>query len=88
VEAGHRRLEVKTSPSPTGGAVLAVMDSGPGLAAADLTKVFSPFYTTKPDGMGMGLAICRSIVQDHGGQLTGLNHPEGGAVFTFTLPGV
>ncbi len=63
-----------------------VRDSGPGLRPDDAERLFDPFYTTKADGMGMGLAICRVIVEGHGGKLQALpNHPAG-AVFRFTLP--
>ena len=59
---------------------------GPGIAAADRENIFRPFFTTKPDGMGMGLNICRSIIEFHGGRLWVTDGPEGGAVFHFTLP--
>ena len=60
--------------------------SGPGLDTSQPDRVFEAFYTTKPDGMGMGLAICRSIIETHGGLLwTGANEPRG-AVFQFKLP--
>jgi signal transduction histidine kinase len=63
-----------------------VRDNGPGLAPTKLNRLFDPFYTTKPDGIGMGLAICNSIIEAHGGRLwAGANDPRG-AVFQFTLP--
>jgi two-component system, LuxR family, sensor kinase FixL len=63
-----------------------VHDTGPGFDPADLDRLLQSFYTTKPEGMGMGLAISRSIVEAHGGRLSaGLNRPHG-AVFRFTLP--
>ena len=61
-------------------------DTGPGLPAGAEETVFDPFYTTKKDGMGMGLSIVRSIIESHGGSITAANHELGGAVFEFTLP--
>jgi len=52
----------------------------------NVEALFEPFYTTKPQGLGMGLAICRSIIEAHGGRLWAENHPEKGAVFCFELP--
>jgi signal transduction histidine kinase len=63
-----------------------VRDSGTGINEANMGKIFQTFYTTKLDGMGMGLAITRSIVDIHGGRLEAHNNPDGGATFTFTLP--
>ena len=77
---------ITTSPAEPHGVVVAVKDSGPGLAPDSLERIFNPFYSTKPDGMGMGLAICRSIVEAHGGRLwVEANEPRG-AVFRLTLP--
>ena len=61
-------------------------DNGPGLPAAAEETVFDPFYTTKKNGMGMGLSIVRSILESHGGSIRAVNHERGGAVFEFTLP--
>jgi PAS domain S-box-containing protein len=66
--------------------LVAVRDSGPGIDAECLERVFDPFYTTKPSGMGLGLSICRSIVAAHGGQLWADANEPRGAVFQFTLP--
>ena len=66
---------------------LTVHDSGPGLTADPIDSVFEPFHTSKPDGMGLGLPICRKIVAAHGGRIQAANHPDGGAVFHIFLPG-
>jgi len=65
-----------------------VQDTGPGLSPDTRSRLFEPFYTTKPNGMGMGLAICRSIIEGHGGRLWAEANEPRGAVFQFTLPGV
>jgi C4-dicarboxylate-specific signal transduction histidine kinase len=84
---GVRELHIGTEGAEEQGVRIGVWDTGPGLSAENLQRVFEPFYTTKPNGMGMGLSICRSIIEDHGGRLwaTGL-HPHG-ALFQFTIPG-
>jgi signal transduction histidine kinase len=63
-----------------------VIDCGPGVADDDWPRIFRPFFTTKSEGMGMGLNICRSIIEFHGGRLWGDNNPAGGAIFHFSLP--
>jgi signal transduction histidine kinase len=71
-----------------GGSVeIAVVDGGPGILTTAIEQIFAPFYTTKPDGLGMGLAICRSIVTSHRGEIWARNNPEGGATVGMTLPG-
>ena len=65
---------------------LAVRDSGRGIAERDVERLFEPFFTTRPDGLGMGLVISRSIVEAHGGRIWGENDPDGGAVFRVHLP--
>jgi len=65
--------------------LVSVRDNGPGLAAETLGTLFTPFQTTKPHGLGIGLTIARSIVDAHGGTLEARNHPEGGATFEVTL---
>ena len=65
---------------------IAVQDSGTGIDEVDLDHIFQAFYTTKTDGLGMGLAIARSIVEAHGGRLGARNNPDGGATLAFTLP--
>ena len=61
-------------------------DTGPGLDPKSVDRLFEAFYTTKPEGMGMGLSICRSIIQAHGGRLWATANEPRGAVFQFTLP--
>ena len=65
---------------------VAVRDRGLGVRNDKLEKIFQPFYTTKRDGLGMGLSISRSIIQDHGGRLWVENNPDRGATFYFTVP--
>lgn len=65
---------------------IAVRDSGPGLPADVRENLFKPFVTTKPDGMGVGLSICHSIIQAHGGTIDAASAPDGGTIFTFTVP--
>ena len=60
-------------------------DTGPGLRSQSLRRLFEPFYTTKPDGMGMGLPICRSIIEAHGGRLWATTCEPRGALFQFTI---
>jgi signal transduction histidine kinase len=69
-----------------GRAQLSISDSGPGISAEKLEEIFEPFFTTKEQGMGIGLAIARTIVQAHKGQIWAEDQPEGGAVFCITLP--
>jgi signal transduction histidine kinase len=66
--------------------LITVKDSGPGLASQSVDRLFDAFYTTKPDGMSMGLAICRSIIEAHRGRLGATTNEPRGAVFQFTLP--
>jgi PAS domain S-box-containing protein len=83
---GPRELQLSTEAEADGVVRVAVRDSGPGLDPESLSRVFEAFYTTKPTGMGMGLAICRSIVEDHGGRLWAAANERRGAVFQLTLP--
>jgi PAS domain S-box-containing protein len=83
--ARPRELLIRSRPYESDKALVAVQDSGVGLDGQDLEKIFDAFYTTKPQGMGMGLAISRSIVEDHGGRLWAAPNDGPGATFQFTL---
>lgn len=83
---GVRELLISTEADAAGGMLVTVRDSGMGLDPNDADRVFEAFYTTKPEGLGMGLAICRSIVEAHGGQMWASANKPRGAVFQFTLP--
>jgi C4-dicarboxylate-specific signal transduction histidine kinase len=84
-QSEKRDVVVATSVS-SGQAEILVGDSGPGIAADHLKEVFEPFFTTKTHGMGMGLAIARTIVEAHDGQITAENGRSGGAMFRIKLP--
>ena len=86
VDEGTRELLIITEQGSTG-ALVAVRDSGPGIDAENIERVFEAFYTTKSSGTGMGLSICRSIIGAHGGRLWAEANEPRGAVFQFTLPG-
>jgi C4-dicarboxylate-specific signal transduction histidine kinase len=88
IEDGTRELSIRTEQSQTGGVLVAVHDSGPGVNPVDLERVFEPFYTTKTSGIGMGLSICQTIINGHGGRLWMSANKPRGAVFQFTLPAV
>jgi C4-dicarboxylate-specific signal transduction histidine kinase len=82
----HRELNISLSAAEPSLVSLQVRDHGTGIAQENLSKLFSPFFTTKRDGMGIGLAICKTIVEAHGGSLTARNHDDGGAIFEIVLP--
>jgi signal transduction histidine kinase len=86
VSEGSRELLIGTGKDPSGGVRVTVRDSGPGLSPESFDRLFDAFYTTKPSGMGMGLSICRSIVEAHGGRIGALLGVGPGATFQFTLP--
>jgi PAS domain S-box-containing protein len=86
VAEGPRELFITTAQAEPNGVMVAVKDSGPGLAPASLEHLFSPFYTTKPGGLGMGLSICHSIIEAHGGRLWVTANLPRGAIFHFTVP--
>ena len=84
---GPKELVISTGKVEPSGALVAVQDSGPGLEAVMLERVFASFYTTKPTGLGLGLSICRSIIEAHGGRLWASMNRLRGATFQFMLPG-
>jgi len=86
VKQDERELRIATQQSETGDVVVAVEDSGLGIDPDRADRIFAPFYTTKATGTGMGLAICRSIIAAHGGQLWAEARRPRGSAFKFTLP--
>jgi signal transduction histidine kinase len=84
--AERRSLVMQTKRDEPGNVRVAVHDSGTGIDEKDVEALFEPLYTTKAEGLGMGLAISRTIVDAHGGRLGASNNPSGGATFYFTLP--
>jgi PAS domain S-box-containing protein len=86
VSEGARKLWISTEIDASNGALVAVRDSGPGLDPASLEHLFDAFYTTKSSGMGMGLSICHSIIEAHGGRIWAEANVPQGATFQFTLP--
>jgi two-component system sensor kinase FixL len=85
-ESAPRELTIAAEPLPDGMVAVRVADTGPGIAAEIAERLFQPFVTTKTQGMGVGLWICRAIVEGHGGRLWAEANPGGGAMFVFTLP--
>ncbi|MGF6917859.1 trifunctional serine/threonine-protein kinase/ATP-binding protein/sensor histidine kinase [Paraburkholderia sp. 40] len=86
VDDRARELTISSGRDDSGDVLISVCDSGPGVAAEDAERVFEPFYTTKASGMGMGLSICRSIMEAHGGRLWVAANVPRGARFQFTVP--
>jgi C4-dicarboxylate-specific signal transduction histidine kinase len=84
--AGARDLLIRTAKTKSGGALVAVRDSGPGVDPANLERIFDAFFSTKADGLGMGLSICRAIIQAHGGQLSATRGAARGTILQFALP--
>ena len=85
IKPAQRRLQITTTRNAKGFVSIAVSDNGCGVPQEKLPRIFDAFYTTKPAGLGIGLALCRTIIDDHGGQLTAQNNPLGGMTFTMTL---
>jgi signal transduction histidine kinase len=82
----RRALTVATTPAPGNMVEVSIADTGPGLPLDIRAKLFEPFVTTKASGLGIGLSICRVIIEAHGGRLKAEDNPEGGTIFRFTLP--
>jgi len=85
-QVGPRIVTVQAGLVASGSLAITVKDTGPGIAPEDLPRLFEPFFSTKHGGMGMGLAICRTTVEAHGGQLSADSAPGSGAIFRLTLP--
>jgi C4-dicarboxylate-specific signal transduction histidine kinase len=86
VSKGARELLISTGKADAGGVLVAVRDSGPGLDPKSTDRLFEAFHTTKPGGLGMGLTICRSIIEAHGGRLWVSANLARGAIFQFSVP--
>jgi signal transduction histidine kinase len=86
IKDGRRVLRVRTGHQGRDAITLAIEDSGPGIDAGKIANIFEPFVTTKPRGMGLGLAICRMTAERHGGRLTAASDGKSGALFEFVLP--
>ena len=85
-DEGSRELLISTEDDGANGVRIAVRDWGPGLKPEGLDRLFDAFYTTKPGGMGMGLSICRSIVEGHGGRIWAAPTAGSGVTVQFSLP--
>ena len=81
-----RESQIGTEANSPDNVLVSVRESGPGIRPQSIERLFDPFYTTKQAGMGMGLAICRSIVEGHGGRIWATGNVPQGAAFHFTLP--
>ena len=84
-QSPRRELSVRVG-AADGMVQVSVADTGPGVAATVAAQLFQPFVTTKPDGMGIGLSVCRTIIEAHGGRLWMEPDPVGGSRFHFTVP--
>jgi two-component system sensor kinase FixL len=82
----QRKVIVRTAMQDSETVKASVTDFGTGIDENHIDRLFEPFYTTKPEGLGMGLSISLGIIRAHGGNMEASNNPEGGATFTFTLP--
>jgi two-component system, LuxR family, sensor kinase FixL len=85
-QGGRRRVRITALQQSDRHILVSIEDTGPGMDTKQLQRIFTPFYTTKRDGMGMGLSICRTIIEAHGGKLWAESEPGRGAILRFTLP--
>ena len=85
-DAGSRKMIISTRKEDEQEVKVSIRDHGTGIDEENLKRIFEPFYTTKPEGMGVGLSVNRSIIEAHGGRLWAENNPDGGATFHFTIP--
>ena len=83
---GEREISLDMRAADYGALVFTLRDTGPGIPPDDIDRIFQGFFTTKESGMGIGLAICQSIIAEHGGSIAASNHPDGGAQFRFIIP--
>jgi signal transduction histidine kinase len=86
IDEGARTLRLKSTTSKSDGVLITVEDSGPGIDPENADRIFHPFFTTKSQGMGMGLSICRSIIEAHDGYLSARSAAPRGSVFQISLP--
>jgi len=86
VDIQRRQICIRTATNESNSIIVTVQDSGTGLDKSVIERVFEPYYTTKREGLGMGLSISKTIITAHGGRIWAANNPEGGATFSFTLP--
>ncbi|MBZ9656252.1 sensor histidine kinase [Phyllobacterium lublinensis] len=86
IRHAQREIHVETSLDKNGQIAFSIWDTGTGIPIDQLEHIFDGFFTTKEDGLGIGLAICQSIVKAHGGTITAANHSDGGALFHFSIP--
>jgi two-component system sensor kinase FixL len=87
-DSERRELVIRTSSGDEGSVIIEVSDTGPGISDEIAARLFQPFVTSKPGGMGIGLSISRRIVEAHGGELSASRNAEGGATFRFSLPAI